>query len=376
MIKILHQLATIQQKFPYITLSIVVLLSALIGLGVQDIQVESDFSKEQPRQLPAYQQVDRINDEFGGENAVLLLLEVDDSNEVTRLDLRDENVIQYLQDIAQTLSQDSKVTSVSSFASSPQVQNLNSRDDVITFLQQNPSYEQFFSRDYRSTLVTITTSIGGAYEDIVPFEEMIKEKLNTLDTPGGITYTITGGPSFGKLIHEFVIGDALYTISIAAVAIFVLLLFLERSIKKAVLVFIPLIFGLLLTGGTLGHLGIKLSIATVGLGSIILGLGVEYGAFMVSRFEEERKKGASQLEATRQSVVNIGKAILSSGSTTIAGFLALTFSITPMMQKLGASLALGIFFSILSAIIIAPLLIIISENITKYLAQRKQEGGL
>lgn len=376
MIKLLHQLATLQQKFPYIFLSAILIISSFIALGVQDIQVESDFSEEQPRQLPAYQRVDRINDEFGGENAVLLLLEVEDSNEVTRLDLRDENVIQYLQDMAQTLSEDSKVTSVSSFASSPQIQNLNSRDEVVTFLQKNPSYEQFFSRDYRSTLVTITTSIGGAYEDIVPFEEMIKDKLNTLDTPGGVTYTITGGPSFGKLIHEFVIGDALYTISIAAVAIFGLLLFLERSLKKAILVFIPLLFGLLWTGGTLGHLGIKLSIATVGLGSIILGLGVEYGAFMVSRFEEERKKGASQLEATRQSVVNIGKAILSSGSTTIAGFLALTFSITPMMQKLGMSLALGIFFSIVAAIVVAPLLIIIAENITEYLANKKKEGEL
>lgn len=370
--KILSTIAYLQHKIPLLFLLIILVISVFIGLGVPKIEVESDFSEEQPRHLPAYQRVDRISEEFGGEDAVLLLVEVEKSDEVQRIDLRDPEIITYMQDIEKEFIEQSEVTSISSFASSNAVDNLQSRDEVISFIKQNPSYSQFFSRDYRSTLITLTTDIGGAYDDIVPFERMIEEKLSSLNTPGGITTTITGGPSFGKLIHEFVIQDALYTILIAAAAIFILLLIIQKSLKKSVLVFIPLLFGLLWTGGTLGHLGIKLSIATVGLGSIILGLGVEYGVFMVSRFNEEKNKGKSQLEAAQETVGNIGKAILSSGTTTIAGFLALTFSITPMMQKLGMSLALGIFFSIIAAIIVTPLLFIIADNCAQYLQQKKE----
>jgi len=43
----------------------------------------------------------------------------------------------------------------------------------------------------------------------------------------------------------------------------------------------------------------------------------------------------------------------------------LTFSITPMMQNLGIALAVGIFSSLLAAIVVAPLLIIIEENLEK-----------
>ena len=370
----LELIANRQYKSPLIFLIIILLFTLFIGYGALNIEVESDFSEEQPRQLPAYQRVDRINEEFGGADSVILLLEVEESHQNQRLDLRHPDVIKFINDIESELVTESKVTSISSFANSPIMQDLDSRKEVVNFINENPSYSNFFSRDYRSTIVTLKTNVGGAYEDIVPFEEMIEEKLNSIDSPGGVSTTITGGPSFGRLIHEFVIEDALFTILVAAAAIFVLLLALERSFKKSIMVFIPLIFGLLWTAGTLGHLGIKLSIATIGLGSIILGLGVEYGIFMVTRFEEERSKGKSQLVATQESVKNIGKAILSSGTTTIAGFLALTFSITPMMQKLGMSLALGIFFSLLAAIIVTPLLIILVEDLAEMIKGGEKSG--
>ena len=61
-------------------------------------------------------------------------------------------------------------------------------------------------------------------------------------------------------------------------------------------------------------------------------------------------------------VSQIGQAILGSGLTTITGFLALTLSIMPMLQKLGASLALGIFYSLSAAIFVMPIVIILEED--------------
>ena len=113
----------------------------------------------------------------------------------------------------------------------------------------------------------------------------------------------------------------------------------------------------------MGWLNLKLSVATVGIGAMILGLGVEYGVFLNTRYKEERDKGKTQLEALKIAVPAIGSAILGSGLTTIVGFLALTLSVMPMLQDLGKSLAIGIGFSLFISIFIAPAIIIIFEDL-------------
>jgi predicted RND superfamily exporter protein len=61
---------------------------------------------------------------------------------------------------------------------------------------------------------------------------------------------------------------------------------------------------------------------------------------------------------------------MGSGLTTIVGFAVLSLSIMPVLQHLGQSLALGIFFCLLAAIFVEPCLIILSEKLyykhTKY----------
>lgn len=366
---VLKKVAFVQHKFPLIMLGFILLATMLALTQVPNLEVQSDFNKENPRHLPAYVLTDRISDEFGGENTVILIMEVEESDENKLIDLRDPDLINFMNNLEDSLKEDSRVIKTSSIGSVFQANSYvpSSREEFESFIKQYPELAGFFSTDFRLTFLTITTSIGGAYEDVVPFEKMLNEKIAAVGEPGGVKLTVTGGPSFGRVIRETILSDAAYTISLASAGIFLLLLLTERSFVRSLLVFLPLIFSLIWTGGILGAWGMKLSIASVALGSIILGLGVEYGVFMLTRYREERYKNKkSQLEANQEAVSKIGSALLGSGTTTIAGFLALTFSITPMMQNLGIALAVGIFGSLLSAILVAPLLIVIQENIEKH----------
>jgi len=137
------------------------------------------------------------------------------------------------------------------------------------------------------------------------------------------------------------------------------------------LIFAPLSLGLVWTMGTLGWFGIPLSVATVSLSSMILGLGVEYGVFVVSRYKEERNKNVDQLNSLKTTVHGIGTAIIGSGLTTIMGFLALSFATMPMIQRLGQSLALGIAFCLLAALIVNPVLILLAEEYEVKSIERK-----
>jgi hypothetical protein len=174
-------------------------------------------------------------------------------------------------------------------------------------------------------------------------------------------------------IFDLLKNDAVFTLLVAAGIILLLLFVMEGSYTQGILVFAPLSLGLIWTMGTLGWLGIPLSVATVGLSSMILGLGVEYGVFVLSRYNEERAKNNSQLDSMKTTVFGIGSAVIGSGLTTIVGFGVLSFSSVPMIQHLGQTLALGIAFCLLAALFVNPVFILLEEDYEYWNTQKKLE---
>jgi len=74
---------------------------------------------------------------------------------------------------------------------------------------------------------------------------------------------------------------------------------------------------------------------------LILGLGVDYGVFMVMRGE-----------------VDLGteKAVLVSGLTTLAGFGALALAAHPALHSIGVTVLLGIGGAVPAALLVIPAL--------------------
>ena len=82
---------------------------------------------------------------------------------------------------------------------------------------------------------------------------------------------------------------------------------------------------------------------------------------------EEREKGRhNQLKSLQTAVYGIGIAIIGSGLTTIVGFGVLSFSTLPLMQHLGQTLALGIFYSLLAALLANPVFILLEEDFMQW----------
>jgi predicted RND superfamily exporter protein len=140
------------------------------------------------------------------------------------------------------------------------------------------------------------------------------------------------------------------------VLILLLILLWLRSVKWALLVFLPMglgvLFSMALTYLCIGHL----TLLTSGFTAILFGLGVDYGIFMSSRIIEERAKGHPLVDAISKGVAASGKALITANIATVLIFLALTTVPFTGFAELGVVAGMGVFVVMLSTFLIQPAL--------------------
>lgn len=369
--KPLERLAEIQNKHAIIILVLVLLFTSFISFGIKDIELESDMMEQMPQHLPVFELNDKIRATFSGQDTIFLLFMLDENvkSQMTPKDILAPEILEYVTMLEEDLQKESSIDTITSIA--PVVRQANQiRSEVTTesvkdVLDHSPQSWELISDDRSKMIMILTANVGSSEGDITRVNNMINDKISSYSTPPGTNVLVTGTPPLHVAILGLLRYDSVYTLLLAFVIIMALLLAMQRSIKKAGIVSIPLILGVAWTAGSLGWLGIKISFATAGLGAMILGLGVEYGVFMLTRYEEERiKRKKKPAQAIKTAVPSVGAAIVGSGTTTIIGFLALTLSIIPMMQNLGLSLAMGIFYCIIAAVLVEPIVILSVERVS------------
>jgi|GEM_PF-5077167 len=95
---------------------------------------------------------------------------------------------------------------------------------------------------------------------------------------------------------------------------------------------------------------------------IMLGAGTDYCVFMLSRYAEERSRGAEIKDAVRAAVANAGKSIASSGSTAMIGFGSLMLIDQGIFRSIGIGTAVCVFFSMLVALTLVPAVLTIAGD--------------
>ena len=96
--------------------------------------------------------------------------------------------------------------------------------------------------------------------------------------------------------------------------------------------------------------------------SILMGVGTDYGIFIVARYREERIKGHNREEAVRTSVTWAGESIATSGATVMISFFALSIAEFSMIKTMGMILGIAIGISLLVALTLVPSLIMLFGN--------------
>ncbi len=103
-----------------------------------------------------------------------------------------------------------------------------------------------------------------------------------------------------------------------------------------------------------------ISFITNAAGSVLqLAVSLDYSVFILHRFEEYRKKTDNVKDAMLEALCSSVTSVLSSGITTVIGFIALCFMKFKIGPDLGMALAKGVALSLITAFLFLPALVLV-----------------
>ena len=145
-------------------------------------------------------------------------------------------------------------------------------------------------------------------------------------------------------------------LSLSLVAVLFIVSYREtgRPLKATAALVVGLGYTLGFTTLTVGHL----NILTVTFLPILIGLAIDFGIHLITRYEEELRKGQSQHEALQKAMVNTGLGIFTGAFTTAGAFFAMGFTDFKGIQEMGVITGGGMLVALIPMMTFLPALIL------------------
>jgi len=212
------------------------------------------------------------------------------------------------------------------------------------------------SRDGRSGLFLV--HVGGTLDDATKTAIRIIDALPTDDPAIDVR---AGGPlGVSVEIEDRVNHDLVISESISLPILLAVLVIVFGGLVAA---FLPLAIGITSIVMTLLVLAIMVSVTDVSVHALTvatafgLGLSIDFGLLMVSRFREERARGRDHSSAVVATVTTAGRTIIFSAATVTLAMSGLLVFPTYFLRSTALTASAVVILSALSAIVVLPALL-------------------
>ena len=127
-----------------------------------------------------------------------------------------------------------------------------------------------------------------------------------------------------------------------------------RPLKATFCLLIGLGYTMGYTTFFVGHL----NILTIAFFPMLIGLAIDFGVHLITRYEEELRNGCSEFDAIRLSLVHTGQGIFTGCLTTAGAFYAMAFTDFKGVQEMGIITGGGMLLSLIPMLTILPVLLL------------------
>ena len=163
------------------------------------------------------------------------------------------------------------------------------------------------------------------------------------------SYVVTGAP----VVVDELTGSIAHSILVLLVAALVVMALTLALVFRARLRLLPLavaVAAAALTFGGLSLAGASLTMASIGVLPVLIGLGVDYAIQLQSRVQEEARGGGPIEAAVDRTAARGAPTVATAAAATGAGFLVLALSPVPMVRGFGLLLVGGIAIALACAV--------------------------
>jgi len=345
-------------------LALISISAILVAFGAANIEnVDQNNEDFLPDTVDSVKAFDVIGAEFGqgeGGNTYTVLLESSPSNaNSTEIrDIRNPEVLRYLETVSNDIGAMDDVVTVNSVADL--IDNPATLREASNQLEESGQASQYISEDYSFTIMRISsTDLNSDEQD--ELAERIRTSVERNDKPAGIETGYTGQVFINQAFQNASQSTQGQTSLLSIVGVFVLVIVLFRSVIKGLTSLSALIFGILTGIGIFGWLGFNLSPATSGSISMGMGIAIDFGIQTVSRYRDEREQFEVE-KALSEMIQGVIKPMTIALIAAIIGFTALSFGRITFLSELGTLLTLTTISAYIGALTLIPVLLVIYDQ--------------
>lgn len=205
-----------------------------------------------------------------------------------------------------------------------------------------------FSSDYKKAIVTVTSPFGAnETSNNARLVEVLDEAAKVVEAkyPDVRIFSI-GAPVIAVANASQIKTDSILAISIAIILILALLIYAFRNVKSIFYIALAIGFGWIFAIGLMGAVHDRISIIVLGIGSVIIGIAVNYPLHFVAHLKHYPDVRATLKELIAPLVIG--------NITTVGAFLALVPLNSVALRDLGLFASFMLVGTILFVIVVLP----------------------
>lgn len=382
---------------PYLVIFIVIIFILIAVYFSTKIEYQAfDNSEMIPDSYDVVKAYNLLEDTFTNPSSILIAIEIDDSfyGEKKVYDLRDYQVVKYLDNLTNYIENTKYISQVNSLSSAIKQVNDNylpqSNIEINQIILNNPSFERFISKDFTMSVMRISLDYTYTEKDSEKLVLNLEKIIETVEKPNvGFSVKVAGEIATGPIVDREIGPDmqrtssySIYGIIILLVLIFVLgevissfkrkekykikILKVIGSIRFGIIPLSTIIIGVIWTFGYLGLRQIGLSSITSGVISMIMGIGIDFGIQTVMRFMQEIKKNSPE-KAMEITLYNVFVPMATTTIAALVGFKAMSMGELTLLQDLGKIMSYGVTACFFAAITFVPAILVLFEKWIEYL---------
>jgi predicted RND superfamily exporter protein len=360
---VLQPLIIILHKHPKIVLTVWSLLLLLSIGGIffirTSVNITEYFKKDNPTRIAE----DVMQKKFGGSLPVFVEFEGD---------IQDPEVLKMMIRTEEFMREDPNISSAQSVADLVELMN-DAMGEGEKIPDERAKVEQLWflldGQDVMQQMVSDDLDKG-----------IIQSKFATIETKEIETFTnkmyqfieenpndrykinFTGIPPLYVKLNDSLVKSQYSSLIIAIIMVLLIIAMIMRSFSKGVYAIIPIVATVLLLLGFMGFTGIPLDIATVLVGSIALGIGIDYSIHVITGFNVHMNNHGNAEKAIESTILTKGKAVIINVASVAAGFMVLYFAQILPIRNFGLLIAISMIGSGLGAMTLLPVILLLANK--------------